>query len=162
MKKEFSIHWRKSKQRRKQRKYLANAPLFMHHIKLSAHLSKDLRKKYGRRSFPLRKGDEVKIMRGTYKKKTGKITVVNVKKMKVAIEGIQGKKKDGAKVNLFFEPSNLMINELNLDDKRRLESLMRKIPVKKQKKVKTIKQTEEKKEEKSKRIKKIKLEGVKM
>ena len=96
-------------------------------------------------------------------------SVVNVKKMRVAIEGVQGKKKDGAKVNLFFEPSNLMINELNLDDKRRLESLTRKIPVKKQKEEKIGKKVEEKKqkiekseiklEEKPKRSKKSKQEN---
>jgi large subunit ribosomal protein L24 len=153
MKQSFSIHWRKSRQTRKQRKYLANAPLHMHHLKLSSHLSKELRKKYGRRSFPLRKGDDVKVMRGLYNKKTGKISVVNVKKMKVAIEGIQAKKRDGTKVNIFFEPSNLMINELNLEDKKRIESLTRKPPVKKNKEAKAEKKEKQIKTEKNKETK---------
>ena len=59
---------------------------------LSAHLSKDLIKKYKKRSFPLRKGDEVEIMRGEFKKKKGKISKVDLKKSKVYIEGINTKK----------------------------------------------------------------------
>jgi large subunit ribosomal protein L24 len=93
---------------------------------LSANLSKDLRKKYSRRSFPLRKSDTVKIMRGKFKKKTGKVSIVNLSKLKVAIEGVQVQKKDGTKVNIYFDPSNLQIIELNLEDTERTKSLGRK------------------------------------
>ena len=126
MKKKFSKHWRASKQPRKQRKYLANAPLHLKRRFLSANLSKELRKKYSRRSFALRKGDGVKIMRGSFKGKKGKISEVNLKKTKISIEGMQRQKKDGTKVNVFFHPSNLQIQELNLDDRKRIKSLERK------------------------------------
>ena len=62
---------------------------------MCSNLSKELRKKYGKRSFPVRKGDEVKIMRGKSKGKTGKISVVESAKYRVAIENVQRKKKDG-------------------------------------------------------------------
>jgi large subunit ribosomal protein L24 len=126
MKQKFSTKWIASKQPRKQRKYRYNLPLHLRHKLLSANLSKDLRKKYSRRSFPLRKSDTVKIMRGKFKKKTGKVSIVNLSKLKVAIEGVQVQKKDGTKVNIYFDPSNLQIIELNLEDTERTKSLGRK------------------------------------
>lgn len=133
MKKEFSQSWKGSKQPRKQRKYQANLPLHTKHEMLSATLTKDLRKKHGKRNFPLRKGDEVKVMRGEFKKKTGKISQVYRKKMKVAIEGLQRKKKDGTKINVLFDTSSLQITSLDLSDKKRIKAIERKIPLKKEK-----------------------------
>lgn len=126
MKKYFSKHWKASKKPRKQVKYRANAPLHIKHKLMSANLDKELRKKYGKRSFPLRKGDSVKILRGEFKKKTGKVGLVDLKKLRIAIEGLQRTKKDGSKINVWFDPSNLQIKELNLDDKKRLNALERK------------------------------------
>jgi large subunit ribosomal protein L24 len=149
MKKQFSKHWKASKQPRKQRKYRAKAPLHIKKNFLSANLKKSLREKYQRRSFPLRKGDVVRIMKGSFKKKTGKVEDVNLKRTKVSIEGIQRTKKDGTKVNVFFHPSNLQIKELNLDDKERMKSIGKKI--RKGEKVKEEvkeKKPEEKKEKK--------------
>lgn len=133
MKTKFSTMWRKSRQTRKQRKYAANAPMHIKHVMMNSNLSKELRKKYGKRSFSPRKGDEAKIMAGKMKGRKGKIVVVNYKKGKIAIEGIQEKKKDGTKVNIWFHPSNIQLQELNLDDKKRNKSLERKAPVKKEK-----------------------------
>lgn len=127
MKKDFSVHWKASKQPRKQRKYLAKAPLHIKRKLFSAHLSKELRKKYQRRSFPLRKGDTVKIARGSFKGKSGKIEGLDSRRVKVSIEGMQRAKKDGTKVNIFFDSSNLQIQEMNLDDKERIKSIERKI-----------------------------------
>ncbi len=120
MKKEFSKKWKGSKQPRKQRKYRANAPLHIKRKFLGVNLSKDLRKKYGRRNIEIKKGDTAKIMRGKFKKKQGKVTGVNVKSLRVEIEGIQAKKQDGSKVNIGLKPSNLQITELNMDDKKRI------------------------------------------
>lgn len=123
MKKKFSTSWISSKQVRKQRKFKANAPLHIRHKFLSANLSKSLREKYGKRSFPLRKEDDVLIMRGAFKKKTGKILSIDLKNSRVAIEGIQRTKKDGTKVNVYFSPSSLQLQTLSLDDKKRIKSL---------------------------------------
>jgi len=122
MKNKFSKHWKESKQPRKQRKYLANAPLSIKRKLLSVNLSKELRKKIGKRNIVVRKGDTVKIMRGKFKLKTGKIMEVNTNKSKVIIEGIQVKKQDGSKANIKMRPSNLQIIELNLDDKKRMKT----------------------------------------
>ena len=123
MKKKFSTSWIGSRQVRKQRKYRANAPFHIRHKLMTASLSKELRKKYGKRSFPLRKGDEVKVMAGKFKKKKGKATEIDLTKLRVSIEGLQMQKKDGTKINVYFSPSNLQIQELNLDDKERMKRL---------------------------------------
>lgn len=131
MKQKFSLSWKGSKQPRKQHKYRENAPANILTKMLSVNLSKDLRKKYGKRNIPIRKEDEVKVMFGEFKKKTGKISLVDKKNLRVAIEGIQRKKKEGTKVNVYFDPSNLQIINLNLNDKKRIKSVNRKTPQKK-------------------------------
>lgn len=128
MRKKFSKAWIFSKSIRKQRKFRTNAPLHTRHSFLSAHLSKELRKKYSRRSLPLRKGDEVYVMRGAHSKKKAKIVSLNSTKSKVSLEGIQQTKKDGTKVNVFFRPSALQIISLNDSDKERLKILQRTAP----------------------------------
>ena len=122
MEKKFSTHWKGSKQPRKQRKYTANAPLHIKRKLLSVNLSKELRKEHKIRNIPVRKGDTVRITRGKFKKKRGKVTEVRVKTSDVIIEGIQIKKQDGSKVNVKLKPSNLQITELNLEDKKRLKN----------------------------------------
>ena len=121
MKRKFSTAWKGSKQPRKQRKYVAKAPLHIKRKLLSVNLSKELRKRYGRRNIPVRKGDTVKIMSGKFKKKQGKVIEVYTKKSKLSIDGITVKKQDGSKANLKFHPSNLQIIELNTDDKKRMK-----------------------------------------
>ena len=79
---------------------------------MSANLSKQLREKMKTRSINLRKGDKVKVMRGEFAGKDGKITLVDLKRTRVAIEGLQRKKKDGTKINAFFHPSKVQILEL--------------------------------------------------
>jgi len=121
MKRKFSSKWIASKKPRKQRKYKANAPLHTKHKFLSAHLSKSLRQKYGKRSLPLRKEDEVLVMRGRFKKKQSKIISVNLKKGTVALEGLQATKRDGTKVSVPINPRVLQIISLNTDDRKRLK-----------------------------------------
>ena len=123
MKQKFSKYWKSSKQPRKQTKYLANAPLHMRKKFVSVNLSKELRKKYSKRNIPLRKEDRVKIMRGRFKKKIGKVLEIKLKTGKIYIEGMQVKKQEGSKVNVPLRASNLQIIELNLDDKKRIKKL---------------------------------------
>lgn len=123
MKQKFSTSWIGSKQVRKQRKYRHNAPLHIKHKFLSANLSKELRKKYGKRSLTLKKGDEVIVMRGKFAKKKAKISSVDLKKTRVVLENINRGKKDGTKVNVYFNPSNLQISAINLDDTKRMKKM---------------------------------------
>ena len=116
-----------SSQPRKQRKFLYNAPLHIRRKILSSHLSKELRQKYKRRNFPLRKGDEVEVMNGKYFKKRGKISSVNYKFYKVYVDGITRKTTVGTEKAVPLHPSNLKIVDLNLSDKKRMRAVERKV-----------------------------------
>jgi len=122
MKIKFKKSWKASSQPRKQRKYAAKAPLHIKNKLVSANLSEDLRKKHSMRNITLRKGDSVLIMRGKFRGKKGKVTKILLKTSKIIIDGIQIKKKDGSKIDLKMEPSNLQIQELNMDDKKRFKN----------------------------------------
>ncbi len=119
MQKKFSNKWISSRQPRKQRKYRYNATLHLRHKMMAAHLDKTLAKEYKRRSVPIKKGDEVKVMRGSYRKKEGKISRIDLKKLKVYIDSVKKKKVSGQEVEVPIDPSNVKILKLNLDDPKR-------------------------------------------
>ncbi len=121
MKKQFSTKWTGSKLPRKQRKYRAKAPLHLRKKFVSVNLSKELRKKHEKRNVPVKVGDNVKILRGKFKGKTGKISKVFLKISKVTIDGIQATKQDGSKVAVKMQPSNLQITALNLEGGKRFK-----------------------------------------
>ena len=125
MKKLFSTHWKSSKQPRKQRKYIAKAPLHLKHKFLGAHLSKELNAKYKIKTLPVRKDDEVIIKRGQFKGIKGKIEKVNLRKTRIFVVGAQQNKRDGNKVFYPIHPSNVIITELNLKDKERVKVIER-------------------------------------
>ncbi len=135
MKKEFSASWKASSQPRKQRKYLAKAPLHLKRKQLSVNLSKDLRVKQNTRNIVLRKGDKVKVMRGKFKGKEGKIIEIKTKLLKIYMEGVQTTKQDGSKVNVPLKASNLQIIELIMDDKKRFKNMKTQTPKKEKKEI---------------------------
>jgi large subunit ribosomal protein L24 len=123
MKQKFSTKWISSTQPRKQRKYRKNAPLHLKGNFLRVHLSAELRKKYGCRAVRVIKGDKVTVLKGSYKKKVTKVQMVSVKRTRVYLEGLEVTRKEGSKKLVSFEPSNLMITELHLEDKARIAKL---------------------------------------
>ena len=110
-------------QPRKQRKALYNAPQHVARKAMASHLSEELLLKYNRRSLTVITGDEVKVLRGDYKGKSGKVVTVDVRARKVTIDGITIKKSDGTDVPRPVDPSNLVLVRLNLDDARRRSKL---------------------------------------
>ncbi|MCS7386266.1 MAG: 50S ribosomal protein L24 [archaeon GB-1867-005] len=119
-----SLFWKtKSKKPKKQRIALFKAPLHKRHKLVSAPLSPELRAKYGRRSFPVRKGDTVLIMRGDYAGYEGKVLRVDLKKYRIHIEGVTRRKADGTIIYVPIHPSKVMITKLDLSDPRRKEAL---------------------------------------
>jgi len=117
----------KSGKPRKQRKFLFSAPLHLRQKFLHVHLSKELREKYKKRSLRVRKGDVVKVIRGKFKGRSGKVIDVDLSRMFVYIEGITRKpsRKEKAEKPIPFRPANLEIIALDLSDKRRNEILSR-------------------------------------
>lgn len=124
--KKFSKTWKSSRKQSKQRKFRLNAPLHVKQKFVNTHLSKELRKKYSKRSIGIRKGDKIKVMHGQFKKHEGKVEMIDLKKTRVFVNGVEVTKKDGTKKMIALNPSNLMVVELNLDDKFRQKSLERK------------------------------------
>ena len=124
--KAWSKVWKSSKKIRKQRKYRYNAPLHVRRKFATSHLSKELRKKYNKRNITVIEGDKVKVVRGQFKGHSAKVQEVDIKKSKILLPGMEIQKKDGNKVQLRIDPSNVIIEELNLEDKKRNEILNRK------------------------------------
>lgn len=93
---------------------------------IAAHLSKELRREYKKRSLPVRKGDEVEIMRGKFKGKSGKVIKVDTKKYRIYIEGITIRKTSGQEKLFPIHPSKVKIIKLDLSDKYRKEIIGRK------------------------------------
>jgi len=115
----------KSKKPSKQRKAFYEAPLHKKHKFLAAHLSKELRNQWKKRSLPLRKGDEVKVMRGKFRGTTGKISKVDLKGVRVYMENVKRKKVSGEEFQVPIQPSKLMITNPNMDDPKRKETIER-------------------------------------
>lgn len=123
MKKSYSPSWRGSAQPRKQRKFRANAPLHVRQKMVAAHLAKELRKSYGKRAVPLRKGDEVIILTGAHKGMRSKVARIDLSRLTVELENLKAKKRSGQEVAVRIEPSNLLIVQPDLSDKRRFKRL---------------------------------------
>lgn len=114
----------KSKQPRKQRKAVYDAPWHKRRRLMSAHLSEaylEERKRKLPRAVPVRKGDVVKIVRGDDAGKEGKVANVDYRNLRIAIEGITHAKADGTQVAKPIHPSNIIITKLDETDPLRLK-----------------------------------------
>merc|ERR1712121_594535 len=106
--------------RRKNRQRHFNAPSHVRRRIMSSPLSKDLRQKYNVRSIPIRKDDEVQIVRGHYKgQQVGKVVQVYRKKFVIHIERIQREKANGAQVYVGIHPSKVCVVKLKMDKDRK-------------------------------------------
>lgn len=86
---------------------------------MSAPLSIDLRNKYNVRSIPIRKDDEVQVVRGTYKGREGKVVQVYRRRWVIHVERITREKVTGSTVNVGLDPSKVVITKLKLDKDRK-------------------------------------------
>jgi large subunit ribosomal protein L24 len=126
-----------------------NATLFTKSKLMCSHLSKELQQKYNKNSIRVTEGDTVKVMRGEFKGVTGKITRVSTGKNGVAIEGIKKEKLKGGNLDVFIHTSNVLVTDINTEDKWRQSKLEGKNP----KPAKEAKPKEEPKPEKPKETK---------
>ncbi len=97
---------------KKQRKARYQAKLHQQSKLVSAHLSASLRKKLKKRAIPVRSKDMVLVTRGKFRERTGKVTRVDHKKLRVFVDGLSRKKSGGKEVPLRVHPSNVEITEL--------------------------------------------------
>ena len=91
-----------------------------------SHLSKQLRQKYGQRSVRILNGDTIKVIRGEFKGVDGKVIKVSTAKHTIAIEGVKKQTRKGDKVDVYINSSNVVITNLNMDDKWRTVRLEKK------------------------------------
>eukprot|EP00891_Asterochloris_glomerata_P008082 jgi/Astpho2/8082/Aster-03027 len=108
-----------SSSRRKSRKAHFTAPSDVRRKLMSATLNSELRQKYNVRSVPVRKDDEVTVVRGTYKGREGKVVAVYRKKWVIHVERITREKVNSATVNVGIHPSKVTITKLKLDKDRK-------------------------------------------
>lgn len=95
---------------------------------MCSHLSKDLQQKYHRRSVRVTEGDTVKVLRGEFKGVSGKITRVSTLRNGIAIEGIKKEKLKGGNLDVFIHTSNVLVTDLNTEDKWRINKVEGKNP----------------------------------
>jgi len=110
---------------------------------ISAPLSKDLRKKYSRRSVRIMVDDTAKVIRGEYKGITGKVSKISTNNSSIAIEGNKKEKLKGDKIDVYIHSSNVVVTSLNTDDKWRIKILEKKP----KSKIKSMKEEAKKKSE---------------
>ena len=111
---------------------------------LGSALSKDLQKKYGKRSVRVIEGDSITIARGEFKGVDGKVANVSADKSSVAVEGVKKEKTKGDKFDVYIHTSNLIVTSLNTDDKWRMSKLEGKNTPKQSKETDTENNGEEK------------------
>jgi len=102
----------KSRKFRTQKKFQFTAPLHIRGHFVHAHLSKDLRTKMKKRAIRPKSGDKVRVMRGRFKGKEGKIMSVNLGKGRITVEGVSYRKAKGQEIPFPLQPSNVMIIEM--------------------------------------------------
>ena len=71
------------------------------------------------RSLPIRKDDEVQIVRGTHKGREGKVTTVYRRKYCIYVEKITREKVNGASVNIPIDASKVLITKIKIDKDRK-------------------------------------------
>jgi len=108
-----------SSSRRKSRKAHFTAPSSVRRKILSAPLSPELRNKYNVRTMPVRKEDEVQVVRGFFKNREGKVLTVYRRKFCIHVERVTRDKANGGTVNVGIHPSNVVITKLKLDKDRK-------------------------------------------
>jgi large subunit ribosomal protein L24 len=100
-------------------------PKHMTERMLRSPLSRALREKYGRRNVRVIAGDTIKVMRGEYSGIEGKVEKVNMERGSLAIEGIQREKVRGGNVKVEINSTNVVVTDLDLDDKLRQALIQR-------------------------------------
>jgi len=107
-----------SSSRRVQRKYALGAPSSVKRKLMSCHLSKSLRDQYKLRSLPIKRGDEVKILKGKAKGKSGKVVQVYRKRNCIYVDKVQREKQNGQTVFLPIKPYYCVVEKLLINKDR--------------------------------------------
>jgi large subunit ribosomal protein L26e len=105
--------------RRKLRRAHFQAPSHVRRVIMSSRLSKELRAKHSVKSIPVRKDDEVRVLRGKFKGKEGKVTQVYRLKWVIQVDKVSVEKGNGSSVPVGIHPSNVEITKLKINNGRK-------------------------------------------
>lgn len=94
---------------------------------MAAPLSEDLQDRYGIKRMPVKVKDKVLILRGDFAFAEGEVTEVDLKRMRIFVNGVTVEKTDGTEQFYPVHPSNVVITDLNLKDDRRSRIIERKV-----------------------------------
>jgi large subunit ribosomal protein L24 len=108
---------------RRQRRALYEASTFERRRRMTVLLSRELRARFHRRSVPLRKGDTVRVLGGSYKGREERVAKIDRRGYAVTLDNVTLKTADEKMKPLGLRPGHLVITRLNLSDSWRRRSL---------------------------------------
>ena len=115
----MKTHTEITSSRRKNRLAHFSAPSHLRYKLLSAGLSKELRAKHGVKSMPIRRDDEVTIVRGGQKGQKGKVSQVYRKRWCIYVEKLTKTRVNGATIRIPIHPSDVVIEKMKMTDDRK-------------------------------------------
>ncbi len=108
---------------RRQRKALYTADSFERRRRMTVLLSRELRRRFHRRSLPLRKGDTVRVLSGSFVGREERVARVDRRDYSVTLDNVTLKAADEKLKPLALRPGHLVITRLNLSDAWRRRAL---------------------------------------
>jgi ribosomal protein uL24 len=112
-----------SRQPRRQRKSYFTADVAERRRRMTVPLSRDLRGRFKRRHIPVRKGDTVRVLSGSYLGREERVAKVSRRDYTVTLDNITVKMGDQKLKPLPIRLTHLVITRLNLSDPWRRRSL---------------------------------------
>ncbi|HKN06740.1 MAG TPA: 50S ribosomal protein L24 [Thermoplasmata archaeon] len=108
---------------RRQRKALYTADSFERRLRMGVPLSRELRSRFRRRAVPIRKGDTVRVLSGSFAGREERVAKVHRRDYRVTLDNVTLKTAEDKLKPLTLGVSNLVITRLNLSDAWRRRSL---------------------------------------
>jgi ribosomal protein uL24 len=90
---------------------------------MSVPLSRELRRRFHRRSVPVRKGDTVRVLAGSFKGREERVARINRRSYSVTLDNVTLKTADEKLKPLDLRTGRLVITRLNLSDAWRRRAL---------------------------------------
>lgn len=108
---------------RRQRKALFTASTFERRKRMAVPLSRELRGRFGRRALPVRKGDTVRVLAGSFVGREERVAKVNRRDYSVTLDNVTLKTAEEKLKPLALRTSHLVLTRLNLADPWRRRKL---------------------------------------
>ena len=108
---------------RRQRRALYRATTFERRHRMTVPLSRELRRRFHRRNVPVRKGDTVRVLSGSFVGREERVARISLRDYTVTLDNVTLKTAEEKLKPLALRPSHLVITRLNLADPWRRRAL---------------------------------------